>query len=219
MSTGDGERRGEPARILRVMIVDDVLETRRSVRLMLTLLPEVKVVAIAQNGRQAVELARKHRPDIALMDVSMPELDGVSAIAEIRKHQPEVDCIVISAERSSETLRRAMAAGAKGYLVKPITSDELVETVRRVAALAGKEGAANKEAAQRKHERRVFLQQMAMQYVKARRTDDKTLAVFEELAAEPDCEVLWLQSLAVIYVFRQEWAKLQLLARRLQQRH
>ena len=93
---------------LRVLIADDVMETRRSTRLMLTLIPEAKLVAIAQNGREAVEVAQKQKLDIALMDVSMPEMDGVTAIEEMLKIQPGMGCIVISAERDSEILRRAM---------------------------------------------------------------------------------------------------------------
>lgn len=202
---------------LRVLIADDVMETRRSTRLMLTMIPEAKLVAVAQNGREAVEIARKQKLDIALMDVSMPEMDGVTAIGKMLQYQPGIGCIVISAERDSEVLRRAMAAGAKGYLIKPATTDEFVETFRRVANLVQTGQLQKNHIQQDKHERRVYLQQMAMQYVKSRRTDDKALAVFEELAADPNCEVPWLQSLAVVYVFRQEWHKLRELANRLAQ--
>ncbi len=200
---------------LRVMIADDVMETRRSMRLMLTLLPEAKLVAIAHDGRQAVEMAREHKPNIALMDVSMPHMDGVSAIEQMVKESPGMGCIVISAERDKETLRRAMTIGAKGYLIKPVTSEELIATIRRVAKSIGNDRSIEQQDA-KKHERKIYLQQMAMQYVKARRTDDEALGIFEELAADPKCAVPWLQSLAVIYVFRQEWKKLQVLAQRLE---
>ena len=202
---------------LRVLIADDVMETRRSTRLMLTMIPEAKLVAIAKNGREAVEIARKQKLDIALMDVSMPEMDGVTAIEEMLKIQPGIGCIVISAERDNETLRRAMSVGAKGYLIKPATTDEFVETIRRVAKLVQSGQLQKQQSKQNQHERKVYLQQMAMQYVKSRRTDDKALAVFEELAADPDCEIPWLQSLAVVYIFRQEWRKLSKLANRLAQ--
>lgn len=214
MSNGNGELSEQPAR-LRVMIADDVMETRRSTRLMLTLIPEARLVAIAHNGRQAVQLALKHKPDIALMDVSMPEMDGVSAIEEMLKHEPGIGCIVISAERDNDTLRRAMSVGAKGYLIKPVTSEELVATVRRVAKQIQEHRSQAERQAREKHEQKVYLQQLAMQFVKARRTDDKALQVFEKLAADPDCEIPWLQSLAVIYVFRQEWRKLIELSERL----
>lgn len=200
---------------LRVLIADDVMETRRSTRLMLTMIPEAKLVAIAHNGREAVEIAQKQKLDIALMDVSMPEMDGVTAIEKMLEIQPGIGCIVISAERNSETLRRAMLVGAKGYLIKPTTTDEFVEAFRRVANLVQTGQLQMKPPQHSNHERKVFLQQLAMQYVKSRRTDDKALAIFEELAADPQCEVPWLQSLAVIYVFRQEWHKLSQLANRL----
>jgi YesN/AraC family two-component response regulator len=201
----------------RVLIADDVMETRRSTRLMLTMIPEAKLVATAQNGREAVEIARRQKLDIALMDVSMPEMDGVTAIEEMLKFQPGLGCIVISAERNSDTLRRAMAVGAKGYLIKPATTEEFVDTFRRVANLVQTGQLQQNETQHNEHERKIYLQQIAMQYVKSRRTDDKALAVFEELAADPHCEVPWLQSLAVIYVFRQEWRKLSQLANRLDQ--
>jgi YesN/AraC family two-component response regulator len=202
---------------LRVLIADDVMETRRSTRLMLTMVPEAKLVAIAQNGREAVEIARKQKLDIALMDVSMPEMDGVTAIEQMLKIQPGIGCIVISAERDSEILRRAMSVGAKGYLIKPVMSDEFIETFRRVANLVQTGQLQKQQVKHNQHERKVYLQQMAMQYVKSRRTDDKALAIFEELAADPHCEVPWLQSLAVVYIFRQEWHKLGKLANRLAQ--
>lgn len=203
---------------LRVMIADDVMETRRSTRLLLTLVPEAKLVAIARDGRQAVEMARKHKPDIALMDVSMPEMDGVSAIEQMIKEQPGIGCIVISAERDNATLRRAMSVGAKGYLIKPVTSEELVDAIRRVGREVRAHRPPEDRARRKKHERKIYLQQMAIEVVKKRRTDDKAVAVLEELAADPECDVHWLQSLAVVYVFRRQWAKLKVLAARLEQK-
>lgn len=215
MSDGSGKTMVKSPR-LRVMIADDNLEIRRSTRLMLTQIPEVKVIAIAHDGRQAVEMAIDHQPDIILMDVSMPELDGVTAIEEILKRCPNIGCIVISTERDSEVLRRAMASGAKGYLVKPITTEELTDAVRRVGKLVQENKLTEDREKRLKFERKVFLQQLATEYVKARRTDDKALAVFEELAADMECEIPWLQSLALIYVFRKEWVKLKRLAVRLE---
>ncbi|MFQ5434923.1 MAG: response regulator [Anaerolineae bacterium] len=116
---------------LTILIADDVQETRRSTRLMMSLISNVKVVAIAQNGRQAVELAREHHPDIAVMDVNMPHMDGLSAIANMLRIQPQLACVVVSAERDMETLRRAMALGVRAYLTKPFTSEELVEVMAR----------------------------------------------------------------------------------------
>src|SRR5690606_35107156 len=114
----------QPVVPLRILIADDTQQTRRSTRLMLTLIPGVEVVAMAQNGREAVELARKYRPDVALMDVNMPQLDGLSAIKAMRQMLPDLVCLVISAERDNKTLRAAMVAGAQDYLIKPFTTEE-----------------------------------------------------------------------------------------------
>ena len=87
-----------PHRKLRVLIADDVQETRRNTRLMLATIDDVEVVAIAANGIQAVDLAKEHHPDILLLDINMPELDGLSAYRRIAQMYPDTGCIIISAE-------------------------------------------------------------------------------------------------------------------------
>ena len=89
-----------PHRKLRVLIADDVQETRRNTRLMLATIDDVEVVAIAANGIQAVDLAKEHHPDILLLDINMPELDGLSAYRRIAQMYPDTGCIIISAERT-----------------------------------------------------------------------------------------------------------------------
>ena len=120
---------------LRLLIADDKTETRRSTRLMLTLMPNVEIVALAENGQQAVDLARTHRPDIALMDVKMPGMDGLQAIAAMKRQQSALVCVVISAEQQRSTFTEAMAVGAQGFITKPFTSDQLVETITRVGKI------------------------------------------------------------------------------------
>ena len=118
---------------LRVLIADDVQETRRSVRLMLSLNPDVLVVAIANNGRQAVEMAKEHHPDLLVMDVNMPELTGLAAFKEISQMYPDTGCIIISAERDPNNLGMAMSIGAQEFLIKPFSIDDLNEAVSRVS--------------------------------------------------------------------------------------
>lgn len=203
---------------LRILIADDVLETRRSTRLMLTLIPEAEIVAIAQDGRQAVEMAQEYLPDIALIDVNMPEMDGLTAIEKMLQIRPEMACVVISAERDKPTLQKAVAVGAREYLVKPFTSDQLVETIERVKeeVLANRKDAP--QTARSRQKRAHHLRERATKYAKSGRIDNKALAVFEELAADPDCELRWLMGLAIIYVFRRRWGKLKVLTERLEQR-
>lgn len=205
---------------LKVMIADDVLETRRSTRLMMTLIPEVEVVAIAHNGRQAVEMAQRYQPDIALMDVRMPEMDGLTAIQEMLKLRPDLACIVVSAERDRETLMEAMRAGARDYLIKPFTSDQITRVMERVIAMvrSHKPPKPLTPAPERLDaDRKAALQKVAGQYLRARRTDDETVKVLETLAAEPDCDANWLKALSMVYLVRREWARLKELAGRLEQ--
>ena len=198
------------------MVADDVTETRRSTRLMLTLIPNVEIVAIAKNGREAVELARQHKPDIALMDVNMPQMNGLQAIEVMLSERPEMACIILSAERDTETLLEAMAVGARGYLTKPFTSDQLIEAVARISHSISANNAQSDQVAKLRRQRDIYMVELANEYVKQRRTDDKALLVYEELAARPDCDLQWLMSLAMIYVLRKEWGKLKALAIRLE---
>src|SRR5260370_39675067 len=100
---------------------------------MLSMNSNVVVVAIATNGQQAVELAKEHHPDIVIMDVNMPEVNGLAAFKEISQIYPETGCIIISAQKDTTTLSTAMALGAQEYLTKPFTIDELNDAVDRVA--------------------------------------------------------------------------------------
>lgn len=201
---------------LQVLIADDVTETRRSTRLMLTLIPEVEIVAIAKNGREAVELARQHKPHIALMDVNMPEMNGLRAIEMMVAENPAMACVVISAERDTETLLEAMAVGARGYLTKPFTSEQLIETIGRIGRGLNANRQQDDLLFKLRRQRDIYLVELAHEYVKQRRTDDKALLIYEELAGRPDCDIKWLMSLAMIYVLRQEWGKLKMLADRLE---
>src|SRR6185436_13590750 len=123
---------GSPRRKLRVLIADDIQETRRNTRLMLATIDDVEVVAIASNGVQAVQLAKEHHPDIVLLDINMPEMDGLTAFREINKIYPDVGCIIISAEKDTTTLRTAISVGVQEYLIKPFTVDELESAVAHV---------------------------------------------------------------------------------------
>jgi YesN/AraC family two-component response regulator len=205
-------------RKLRVLIADDVQETRRSTRLMLAMISNVEVVAIASNGMQAVNMAREHRPDIVVLDINMPEMDGLSAFKQIAQINPDTGCIIISAEKESTILRDAMSMGIRDYLFKPFTVDELEQAVERVSVRLEKtrQSLAKEQQLRRKNE--AYLKQLAEEFVKSRRTDDQAVEVFEHLASNPACELRWLRTLAMIYVIRQDWGKLKNLAINLEQR-
>jgi len=201
---------------LRVLIADDVKETRRSARLMMTLLPGVEVIGIAQNGREAVALARKYNPDIVLMDINMPEMDGLAAAREMQQHLPHVACVIMSAHRDSDVLREAMAAGARGYLIKPFTTDQLVKVMDRVISVLKNNRVQPPQDEHLREQRDSLLTDLAHEYLKSRRADDKAVQVFELLAAEPECDVRWLVALATVYLLRRQWHQLKLISERLE---
>ena len=200
----------------RVLIADDIQETRRNTRLMLSMVDNVEVVAIASNGLQAVQMAKEKHPDIVVLDINMPEMNGLEAFKQITKFHPDIGCIIISAEKDSETLRETMSLGIRDYLFKPFTVDEMEQAMEKVSERVKKirqESAQKQQLIQRN---RAYVQQLATEYAKNRRTDDKAVEVYEYLAANPACELRWLRTLAMVYVIRQEWGKLRTLAARLE---
>jgi YesN/AraC family two-component response regulator len=207
-----------PKRKLRVLIADDVQETRRNTRLMLATIDDVEVVAIAANGVQAVDLAKEHYPDILLLDINMPEMDGLSAYRQIAQTHPDIGCIIISAEKDTTTLRTAMSIGVQEYLIKPYTIEELETAIARVYERVAQTRQKLVQAEQLRRRNEAYLQQLASEYAKTRRTDDQAIEVFERLAENPQCEPRWLQNLAMIYVIRQMWGRLKILATKVEQR-
>lgn len=205
-----------PQEKLRVLIADDTQATRRSTRLMLAEHDNVEVVAIASNGEDAVLLAKTHMPDIAVLDINMPRMDGLTALRKMSKFHPEMACIIISTERNEDTFREAISAGAREYLVKPFTVDDLLDAINRVGqiVLAKREELAQQEKL--RAEREAYLKQLAHEYAKNRRVDDQSVDVFEQLAANQKCDLHWLMNLALIYLVRRNWGKLKNLAERLE---
>src|SRR5574340_1414192 len=130
---------------IRVLIVDDIQETRENIRRMLQFESRVDVVGSAQNGSEAISMAVETKPDVVIMDINMPDMDGISATEAIRKKVPYVQIIILSVQSDPNYMRRAMLAGARDFLTKPPMIDELTSAIRRAAVLAQEERA--KEAA------------------------------------------------------------------------
>src|SRR5262245_18431467 len=95
---------------IRVLIADDSAVFRKSIHAILTFEPDIKVLEIARDGAEAVEMAREHQPDVALMDILMPKVDGITAIHAIAEVSPDTVCMVMSSEGEQDMLRKAMAA-------------------------------------------------------------------------------------------------------------
>ncbi len=204
--------------LLRVLIADDFHETRRSVRIMLSMNPDVVVVAIAKNGPEAVDLAREYHPDIVVMDINMPGMDGLTAFKKISEIYPDTGCIIISAQREIDALNKAITLGVQEYLGKPFSIEELNEAVNRVGEQVRQKRPSLENAGRLHKQSEKSLEKLALEYSRSKRTDDKALEVFEQLAENPDCELRWLRTLAMLYIIREEWGKLKALAERLEKR-
>ncbi|HUE97856.1 MAG TPA: response regulator [Anaerolineales bacterium] len=121
---------------IRVMIVDDVSETRENVRKLLQFESDVDVVGVARTGKEAIQLSQDLNPDVVLMDINMPDMDGISATEAIRAKQPAVQVVILSVQGDQNYMRRAMLAGARDFLTKPPMGDELISAIRRAGAMA-----------------------------------------------------------------------------------
>ncbi len=119
---------------IRILIVDDHSVVREGLVSLVKRKSDMVVVGEGCNGREAVELWKEHRPDVTLLDLRMPELDGVGAIKEIREMDENAHIVVLTTYDGDEDIYRAIKAGAKAYLLKDTARDALVETVRRVHA-------------------------------------------------------------------------------------
>jgi DNA-binding NarL/FixJ family response regulator len=119
---------------IRLMIVEDHAIVRQGLAALLRMVPEFVIVAEAEDGRQAIEQYRKHQPDVTLMDLRLPQMNGVDAIGRIRLEFPNARIIVLTTFDGDEDIFRALQAGARGYLLKGMSGEELMEAIRSVYA-------------------------------------------------------------------------------------
>jgi len=119
---------------IRILVAEDHLIARVGITTILNAQPDMTVVAEAANGQEAVDLFRETRPDVGLLDVRMPVLGGIEAVAAIRAAAPEARLICLSTYGGDEDIRRALNAGAASYLTKDVLHDDLLNAVRAVAA-------------------------------------------------------------------------------------
>lgn len=131
---------------IRVVIVDDIAETRENIRKLLQFEADVEVVGVARTGREGIDLTKEVKPDVVLMDINMPDMDGIMATEAIRKILPYVKIVILSVQSDPNYMRRAMLAGARDFLAKPPTVDELTGAIRRAGALAHEEKAKMSQA-------------------------------------------------------------------------
>lgn len=118
--------------VIRVMIVDDIADTCDNLEKLLYFEKDIEVIGKAANGLEAIAQAKEKQPDVILMDINMPEMDGITATETILSHDPAVQVIIMSVQGETDYLRRAMMAGAREFLVKPVSADDLYKSIRHV---------------------------------------------------------------------------------------
>lgn len=117
---------------IKLLIVDDMAETRINLSKLLFFDERIIVVGEAGNGLEAIEHARKLQPDVILMDINMPVMDGITATQRIAAETPQAGIVILSVQGEPEYFRKALAAGASDYLIKPPASDDLTQTIHQV---------------------------------------------------------------------------------------
>jgi pilus assembly protein CpaE len=119
---------------IRVLVVDDIPETRDHLTKLLGFESDIDVVGSAASGREALEMATRLNPDVVLMDINMPDMDGIAATEQLSSAAPAAAVVMMSVQGEADYLRRSMLAGAREFLVKPFSSDELTASIRQVSA-------------------------------------------------------------------------------------
>jgi pilus assembly protein CpaE len=130
----------------RVLVVDDVAETRENIRKLLQFEADIEVVGAARTGKEAVQLTEELKPDVVLMDINMPDMDGITATEMIRQRNQVAQIVILSVQGDPNYMRRAMLAGARDFLTKPPMADELISAVRRAGEMARLERSKSSQA-------------------------------------------------------------------------
>jgi pilus assembly protein CpaE len=127
-----------------VLIVDDIAETRENIRKLLQFEADFEIVGAARNGQEGIDLARELKPDVILMDINMPDIDGITATERIREYVPHTQIVILTVQADPNYMRRAMLAGARDFLTKPPAVDEMIGAIRRAGQMAHEELAKSK---------------------------------------------------------------------------
>jgi pilus assembly protein CpaE len=120
---------------IRVLIVDDIPETRDNLGKLLYFESDIDLIGAVASGQEAVALARRDQPDVVVIDINMPDMDGISAAEQITQAAPACQIIMMSVQSEADYLRRSMLAGAMDFLIKPFSGEELSNSIRRVRAI------------------------------------------------------------------------------------
>ncbi len=130
--------------LIKVLIVDDIAETRENIRKLLQFEADFEIVGAARNGQEGIDLAKELQPDVILMDLNMPDMDGITATETIRGEVPYSQIVILTVQSDPNYMRRAMLAGARDFLTKPPSVDEMIGAIRRAGELAHEERSKSK---------------------------------------------------------------------------
>ncbi len=201
---------------IRILIADDTAEFRKSVRMMLSLERDLEVVGVARDGLEALALAQKLQPDLAIFDINMPRMDGLTAIRNLAKVSPQTVCMIMSSESERDQLRQAMAAGVREYLLKPFTIEEFVAAVKRVTAQIMQAKQKTEAARNAEIEREKYLVQLTLNLLKHGRMDDDAAKVYAVYITRPNADPNVMARLAEIFCARRDWRPLRLICERME---
>ncbi len=130
-----------PDEKVRVVVVDDIAETRENIRKLLQFENDFEVIGVARTGREGIEIVKETKPDVVIMDINMPDMDGITATETIRRNIPHTQIVILSVQGDPNYMRRAMLAGARDFLTKPPPVDDLISAIRRAGKMAQDERA------------------------------------------------------------------------------
>lgn len=136
--------------VIELLIVDDIPETRENLKKLLYFENDVEVIGAAKSGEEAIEMVQELYPDVVLMDINMPGIDGISTVEHLLRESPGTQVIMMSVQGETDYLRRSMLAGAREFLIKPFTAEELTASIRRVHDLGEQQGRRKSEPARPK---------------------------------------------------------------------
>jgi YesN/AraC family two-component response regulator len=201
---------------IRILVADDTAEFRKSVRMMLSLERELEIVGVARDGVEALELAQRLQPDLAIFDINMPRMDGLTAIRNLARLSPNTVCMIMSSESERDQLRQAISAGVREYLIKPFTIDEFIQAVKRVSGQIAEAKKKTEAAQSAEAEREKYLVQLTMNLLKHGRMDDDAAKVYAVYITRPNADPNVLARLAEIFCARRDWRPLKLICERME---
>jgi DNA-binding NarL/FixJ family response regulator len=166
--------------------------------------PEVEVVVVARDGQEAIEMAQRVQPTVAVVDVNMPRLDGLSALRELARVSPQTGFMIVTGSQDPTVRREAARYGVREFLLKPFSPTEFMAAIRRAAAQAAEREPPSAPA------------QNVLAYLKIGRMDDEAARVYAEYIRQPQADPDLLARLAEIFCARREWRELRLICERME---